>query len=139
MPRALHLAARPAGTPKDSDFDTRERVAAPLEDGQFRVAVKFLSIDPAMRVWMSEAKSYWPPVPLGDVMRAQVLLQRAHAGFCVVENRRRERGVRRAGREHLDEIVQAAGGTTTSASPGYTAADASIKRSTFATAPTYGA
>jgi NADPH-dependent curcumin reductase CurA len=24
-----------------------------------------------MRVWMSEAKSYWPPVPLGDVMRAQ--------------------------------------------------------------------
>jgi NADPH-dependent curcumin reductase CurA len=71
MPRALHLAARPAGTPKDSDFDMRERAAAPLEDGQFRVAVKFLSIDPAMRVWMSEAKSYWPPVPLGDVMRAQ--------------------------------------------------------------------
>jgi NADPH-dependent curcumin reductase CurA len=71
MPRALHLAARPAGTPKDGDFDMRERAAAPLEDGQFRVAVKFLSIDPAMRVWMSEAKSYWPPVPLGDVMRAQ--------------------------------------------------------------------
>jgi NADPH-dependent curcumin reductase CurA len=71
MPRALHLAARPAGTPKDSDFDMRERAAASLEDGQFRVAVKFLSIDPAMRVWMSEAKSYWPPVPLGDVMRAQ--------------------------------------------------------------------
>jgi len=71
MPRALHLAARPEGTPKDSDFDTRERAAAPLEDGQFRVAVKYLSIDPAMRVWMSEAKSYWPPVPLGEVMRAQ--------------------------------------------------------------------
>jgi NADPH-dependent curcumin reductase CurA len=71
MPRALHLAARPAGTPKDSDFDMREHAAAALEDGQFRVAVKFLSIDPAMRVWMSEAKSYWPPVPLGDVMRAQ--------------------------------------------------------------------
>jgi hypothetical protein len=52
-------------------FRTRERAAAPLEDGQFRVAVKFLSIDPAMRVWMSEAKSYWPPVPLGEVMRAQ--------------------------------------------------------------------
>src|SRR5690349_4112671 len=71
MPRALHLAARPAGTPKESDFETRESTAASLEDGQFRVAVKFLSIDPAMRVWMSEAKSYWPPEPLGDVMRAQ--------------------------------------------------------------------
>jgi NADPH-dependent curcumin reductase CurA len=71
MARALHLAARPEGTPKDSDFEARERAAAPLEDGQFRVAVKYLSIDPAMRVWMSEAKSYWPPVPLGEVMRAQ--------------------------------------------------------------------
>jgi NADPH-dependent curcumin reductase CurA len=71
MPRALHLVARPEGTPKDSDFEMRERESAPLQDGQFRVAVKFLSIDPAMRVWMSEAKSYWPPVPLGDVMRAQ--------------------------------------------------------------------
>jgi NADPH-dependent curcumin reductase CurA len=71
MARALHLAARPEGTPKDSDFELRERESAPLADGQFRVAVKFLSIDPAMRVWMSEAKSYWPPVPLGEVMRAQ--------------------------------------------------------------------
>ncbi len=69
--RALHLVARPEGLPKDSDFELREREPAPLTDGQFRVAVKYLSIDPAMRVWMSEAKSYWPPVPLGDVMRAQ--------------------------------------------------------------------
>ena len=71
MPRALHLIARPAGTPKDTDFELRESAAAPLQEGQFRAAVKFLSIDPAMRVWMSEAKSYWPPVPLGEVMRAQ--------------------------------------------------------------------
>ena len=71
MPRALHLAARPEGTPRDSDFELREHATVPLADGQFRVAVKFLSIDPAMRVWMSEAKSYWPPVPLGEVMRAQ--------------------------------------------------------------------
>jgi NADPH-dependent curcumin reductase CurA len=71
MTRALHLAARPEGTPKDSDFEMREQAPSPLADGQFRVAVKFISIDPAMRVWMSEAKSYWPPVPLGEVMRAQ--------------------------------------------------------------------
>jgi len=71
MARALHLIARPAGTPKDTDFELRAREPAPLQDGQFRVTVKYLSIDPAMRVWMSEAKSYWPPVPLGEVMRAQ--------------------------------------------------------------------
>jgi NADPH-dependent curcumin reductase CurA len=69
--RALHLVARPEGHPKDSDFQLREREPAPLADGQIRVAVKYLSIDPAMRVWMTEAKSYWPPVALEDVMRAQ--------------------------------------------------------------------
>jgi NADPH-dependent curcumin reductase CurA len=68
--RALHLVARPEGHPKDSDFEMRERASEPLKDGQVRIAVKFLSIDPAMRVWMTEAKSYWPPVALNDVMRA---------------------------------------------------------------------
>ncbi len=68
--RALHLIARPDGTPKDSDFEMRESAPAALADGQVRVAVKYLSIDPAMRVWMSEQKSYWPPVGLGEVMRS---------------------------------------------------------------------
>ena len=68
--RALHLVARPDGLPKDGDFELRARDDAPLDDGQIRVAVRYLSIDPAMRVWMSEAKSYWPPVALGEVMRA---------------------------------------------------------------------
>jgi hypothetical protein len=68
--RALHLVSRPEGHPKDSDFEMRETQAAPLQDGQLRIAVKYLSIDPAMRVWMTEAKSYWPPVGLGEVMRS---------------------------------------------------------------------
>lgn len=68
--RALHLASRPEGLPKDSDFELRESAPAALADGQIRIAVKFLSIDPAMRVWMTEAKSYWPPVGLGEVMRS---------------------------------------------------------------------
>ena len=68
--RALHLVSRPEGHPKDSDFQLRESPASPLQDGQIRVAVRYLSIDPAMRVWMTEAKSYWPPVALGEVMRS---------------------------------------------------------------------
>ena len=68
--RALHLVARPDGLPKDEDFALRTREPVDLQDGQIRIAVKYLSIDPAMRVWMSEAKSYWPPVALEDVMRA---------------------------------------------------------------------
>ncbi|WP_222872477.1 hypothetical protein [Hankyongella ginsenosidimutans] len=38
--------------------------------GEVLVAVYFISIDPAMRGWMNEGKSYIPPVQLGDVMRA---------------------------------------------------------------------
>ncbi len=71
--RALHLAARPEGMPKDTDFDLRSDTLPDLEEGQLRVAVKYVSIDPAMRVWMSEAKSYWPPVGLGEVMRAAAI------------------------------------------------------------------
>lgn len=68
--RSLTLIARPDGVPRDEDFALRTDTLPALDDGQFRVAVRYLSIDPAMRVWMSEQKSYWPPVPLGEVMRA---------------------------------------------------------------------
>ena len=39
-------------------------------DGQVVVKNEYLSLDPAMRGWMNEGKSYIPPVALGDVMRA---------------------------------------------------------------------
>ena len=84
--RALHLVARPEGLPKDSDFELRTSALAAPGDGQFRVAVRYLSIDPAMRVWMSEQKSYWPPVPLGDVMRASAIgevVESRHPRFAV--------------------------------------------------------
>ncbi len=71
--RALHLVARPEGTPKDTDFELRTAELPALAEGQLRIATRFISIDPAMRVWMSEAKSYWPPVALGDVMRASAI------------------------------------------------------------------
>lgn len=38
--------------------------------GEVVVRTHFVSLDPAMRGWMSEVKSYIPPVDLGDVMRA---------------------------------------------------------------------
>lgn len=31
---------------------------------------EYLSLDPAMRGWMNEGKSYIPPVGIGEVMRA---------------------------------------------------------------------
>lgn len=70
MPKALHLIARPEGEPKDSDFELRPVESRALNDGEARVAVRYVSVDPAMRIWMTEQKSYWPPVKLGEVMRA---------------------------------------------------------------------
>jgi NADPH-dependent curcumin reductase CurA len=64
------LAARPSGAVKRSDWNaTEEAVAAPGES-QVLVKTLYLSLDPAMRGWMNEGKSYIAPVELGAVMRA---------------------------------------------------------------------
>lgn len=66
----VRLAARPVGLPKSSDWQfTEEKVAEPAEGGVL-VQVLALSLDPAMRGWMNEGKSYIPPVGIGEVMRA---------------------------------------------------------------------
>jgi hypothetical protein len=46
-----------------------EAVAQPQEGGVL-VKTLALSLDPAMRGWMNEGKSYIPPVGIGEVMRA---------------------------------------------------------------------
>jgi NADPH-dependent curcumin reductase CurA len=66
----IRLAARPVGLPKATDWShTTEPVAEPLEGG-VTLKTLALSLDPAMRGWMNEGKSYIPPVGIGEVMRA---------------------------------------------------------------------
>ena len=66
----VRLAARPTGLPKREDWQfTQEAVRDPGE-GEFLVKVQYISLDPAMRGWMNDAKSYIRPVGLGEVMRA---------------------------------------------------------------------
>jgi NADPH-dependent curcumin reductase CurA len=68
--RQARLAARPVGMPKRSDWNfTDEAVPAPAE-GEMLVRVSHISLDPAMRGWMNEGKSYIRPVAIGEVMRA---------------------------------------------------------------------
>src|SRR5579862_1026101 len=68
--RQWRLAARPTGLPAATDWELRtEPVPAPAE-GEFLVHVLYISLDPAMRGWMNDGRSYVPPVGLGDVMRA---------------------------------------------------------------------
>ena len=66
----IRLAARPVGLPtRDNWSFTTEPVAAPAPGG-IVVKTLSLSLDPAMRGWMNEGKSYIPPVGIGEVMRA---------------------------------------------------------------------
>jgi NADPH-dependent curcumin reductase CurA len=82
----VRLAARPVGLPKPSDWQFTEEPVAEPPDGGVLVQVLALSLDPAMRGWMNEGKSYIPPVGLGEVMRAggigRVIASR-HPGFAV--------------------------------------------------------
>ena len=68
--RQFRLAARPVGMPKATDWQLTEEPLAPLQEGDVRVRVLYLSLDPAMRGWMNEGKSYIRPVAIGEVMRA---------------------------------------------------------------------
>ncbi|MDE2417599.1 MAG: NADP-dependent oxidoreductase [Burkholderiales bacterium] len=66
----IRLAARPVGIPKATDWShTTEPVTEPAEGG-VTLKTLALSLDPAMRGWMNEGKSYIPPVGIGEVMRA---------------------------------------------------------------------
>jgi NADPH-dependent curcumin reductase CurA len=67
------LAARPAGMPKRSDWAYTEEPVREPGDGELLVKVLLISLDPAMRIWMNEGRSYIAPVGLGEVMRALAL------------------------------------------------------------------
>ncbi len=68
--RMWKLAARPVGMPKRSDFRLETGTVPPPGPGQVVVRNRYISLDPAMRGWMNDMRSYIPPVPLGEVMRA---------------------------------------------------------------------
>src|SRR3954468_17353659 len=78
------LAARPAGLPKPTDFAFDEESVRELGDGELLVQVQYISLDPAMRGWMNEGKSYIRPVAIGEVMRAGAIgrvIESKHPGF----------------------------------------------------------
>jgi len=70
MNHQFRLAARPVGMPKKSDWNYTEEPVRDPGPGEVLVKVMYLSLDPAMRGWMNEGKSYIEPVKIGDVMRA---------------------------------------------------------------------
>ena len=70
MNHQVRLAARPSGMIKPTDWQLTEEAIPEPKDGELLVQVQYLSLDPAMRGWMNDAKSYIRPVAIGEVMRA---------------------------------------------------------------------
>jgi NADPH-dependent curcumin reductase CurA len=79
------LAARPVGLPTTSDWDFVTDSAPEPKDGEFRVEVEYLSIDPAMRSWMNAGRSYVPPVEMRAAGIGRVIDSR-HPDFRVDEH-----------------------------------------------------
>jgi NADPH-dependent curcumin reductase CurA len=78
------LKSRPSGMVEPSNFEWSEGDVPAPGDGEFLVRNLYLSLDPAMRTWMTAARSYIPPVEIGEVMRAACVgevLESRHEGF----------------------------------------------------------
>ncbi|MBP6776147.1 MAG: NADP-dependent oxidoreductase [Piscinibacter sp.] len=66
----VRLAARPVGLPTRANWDFTTEPVPEVGEGDVLVQTRYLSLDPAMRGWMNEGRSYIPPVGIGEVMRA---------------------------------------------------------------------
>jgi hypothetical protein len=67
--RMVKLARRPTGLVKREDFSVEDGPVPQPAANEFRVKVQYVSLDPAMRGWIAEGKSYVPPVKIGELMR----------------------------------------------------------------------
>ena len=69
--RTVRLNERPNGLPDKKIWSfNEENFDLKLYDNQFVIKNEFISLDPAMRGWLNDARSYIKPVNVGDVMRA---------------------------------------------------------------------
>jgi len=69
MNRQLVLRQRPKELIAPGDLELIQTPVPDLKDGQALARVKYLSMDPTMRVWMA-VDTYLPMVGIGEVMRA---------------------------------------------------------------------
>jgi NADPH-dependent curcumin reductase len=68
--RMVKLARRPKGMIVRDDFKVEDGPVPEPGGNQFRIKIEYVSLDPAMRGWVNDAKSYVPPVAIGETMRA---------------------------------------------------------------------
>lgn len=70
MNKQLLFVKRPVGAADASTWSLEENPIPEISEGQILVKQHYISLDPAMRGWMNEGKSYIAPMEIGSVMRA---------------------------------------------------------------------
>jgi NADPH-dependent curcumin reductase CurA len=83
--RQVRLKSRPSGIPQAEHFEIVESEVPAIGDRQFLVRNEFLSVEPAMRGWVSAVANYSQPVGIGEVMRAfaaGTVVEARHPGYA---------------------------------------------------------
>ena len=68
--KKLLFKKRPYGIPDENTWELTEEKLPDLLEGEILIEHEYISLDPAMRGWMNEARSYIKPIEIGEVMRA---------------------------------------------------------------------
>ncbi len=68
--RVIKMASHPDGALEDDDFELVDAPVPEPAEGEALVRTLYLSLDPAIRVWMNGIDTYVPGIHVGDVMRA---------------------------------------------------------------------
>ncbi|WP_091404502.1 NADP-dependent oxidoreductase [Aquimarina amphilecti] len=87
MNKQIILKNRPEGLPDNNTWELQENPIPEPKEGEVLIKHHYISLDPAMRGWMREGKSYIEPVELDDVMRAgsigEIIKSNNHPRFKV--------------------------------------------------------
>ena len=68
--KVVRLIKRPNGFPSKETWSNSIDEVREIEKNEILVKNLYVSLDPAMRGWLNESRSYIPPVKIGEVMRA---------------------------------------------------------------------
>ena len=87
MNKQLLFVKRPSGNADASTWSLVSHPIPEINEGEILVRQHYVSLDPAMRGWMNDVKSYIAPMEIGAVMRAgtvgEVIAAKNHPKFRI--------------------------------------------------------
>tara|TARA_R110001632_G_scaffold81493_2_gene181516 strand:+ start:699 stop:1703 length:1005 start_codon:yes stop_codon:yes gene_type:complete len=70
MNKQIIFKNRPIGYPNETTWNLETTPIPELKEGEVLIQHHYISLDPAMRGWMNDRKSYIEPIAIDDVMRS---------------------------------------------------------------------